>query len=142
MTPSGEPHVRLLIAEDNAPIRGLLIALLRNAESIMQGMGIQFSLEYIQCGNGQAAIQAIESENTLDGLITDFDLGRGPTGKDIIEAYIKKFPEGNIILYTSQAKESIYVASCLRLSPKVRYILKSSTQELVDQLPLFLRGVS
>lgn len=78
---------KILLVEDEEVIRRLMKrVLLKSGHELTFGEGVQLANQLIQ-------------KNSFDLLITDLKLPDG-TGVDVIEKFMKKFPDKNIIIVT------------------------------------------
>jgi len=58
-------------------------------------------------------------------VITDLDLGEGPTGLDLINKIHKDHPEIGLVVLTAHRSPLLVDASFKQLPPNVRYVIKS-----------------
>ena len=58
-------------------------------------------------------------------VITDLDLGEGPTGLDLINKIHKDHPEIDLVVLTAHRSPLLVDASFKQLPPNVRYVIKS-----------------
>lgn len=110
----------ILIVEDESMLR----------EALWNHFKTHF--EVITAATGEAAIEKVTSEVTIDLLITDFDLRGKLDGLDVARAVRAKYPKVPILLLTGSDPELPRVKELLSLSKTVLFG-KPFQKALLDQ---------
>jgi DNA-binding NtrC family response regulator len=82
-----------LIVEDNEAVR-------ESMESLFEMWG-----EVASFSNVPSALRAYEAGLEIDGVLTDFDLGVGPTGLDLVKSLREMGFEGKIAIYSGDTSK-------------------------------------
>lgn len=127
--PASTPIVRLrvLLVEDD----GLLRASLARA---LDGEG----LTLVGAAASAAEAAAIAAENHLDVLVTDLELGAGPSGVVLAHALRRHQPDLGVVVLTSYADPRLVGTKVAQLPSGAEYVLKQS----VDDLDVLRRAVT
>lgn len=119
--PSGEPR-RVLLVEDEAMSRSLLADVLRNA-----------GFEVAACATAREAMEEVRYFDP-DAVVTDIDLGHGPTGLDLVVALTKRAPYLAVIILSNYAVTPDYRHGALGRAAYLRKQDLTSSTLLVEAI--------
>jgi CheY-like chemotaxis protein len=109
------PNFVALVVEDDAFQRESLAELLR-------GEG----LDVVECATGAAAELVLVSTGTeLRALVTDVELGEGPSGLELAQYAKRKFPDLNVVIVSGRDPAYVPLTTCFLMKPY-------RAQELLD----------
>jgi CheY-like chemotaxis protein len=109
------PNFVALVVEDDAFQRESLAELLR-------GEG----LDVVECATGAAAELVLVSTGTeLRALVTDVELGEGPSGLELAQYAKRKFPDLNVVIVSGRDPAYVPLNTCFLMKPY-------RAQELLD----------
>ena len=119
--PVGEPR-RVLLVEDEAMSRSLLTDVLSNA-----------GFEVAACATAREAMDEVRYFDP-DAVVTDIDLGHGPTGLDLVVALTKRAPYLAVIILSNYAVTPDYRHGALGRAAYLRKQDLTSSALLVEAL--------
>jgi DNA-binding NarL/FixJ family response regulator len=120
-----------------APLRVLLVeddALLRASLAQALDMG---TMSLVGAASSAREAAAMANERSLDVLVTDLELGRGPNGVVLAHALRRKQPDLGVVVLTSYADPRLVGTKMAQLPCGAEYITKQS----VDDLDVLRRAV-
>ena len=104
-----------LVVEDDAFQRESLAELLRSE-----------GLDVVECATGAAAELVLVSTGTeLRALVTDVELGEGPSGLELAQYAKRKFPDLNVVIVSGRDPAYVPLNTLFLMKPY-------QTQELLD----------
>ena len=112
--------VNVLLVEDNALLRSsLAIALGHNGVRVVAS-----------CADASEAAGHL-SGGTVDALVTDLDLGRGPNGIALAHAARAVNPEVGVVLLTAYSDPRLVAGKLLQIPPGTEYVLKGDVDDVM-----------
>ena len=111
--------VRILLVEDDPLLRTALSTALAGDWCTIVGVA-------------ESAAQAMEiaAETPFDVLLTDLDLGTGPTGAVLAHALRREHPALGIVVLTSYSDPRLVGTKLSQLPPGTDYVMKQSIRDL------------
>lgn len=110
---------RILIVEDDAFTRSTLASSLSS-----YGLTVVAAVDSMS-----GAIEILRNEN-VDVLVVDIDLGPGPTGLDLADLAVARFPGLGVVLLTSSQDPRLVRASLPPVPKQAVYLVKSQVTEI------------
>lgn len=116
---------KLLVVEDDAPVRDLLVRVLQDAGYLVSA-----------ASSGTDALEIAAQHARLDLLITDFVM-RGMNGIEVARKLAEAHPDLRILITSSFSPTQL---GHVRLPPKTEFIEKPwAPQEMLDRVARILR---
>ena len=95
--PAGSPQERILVVEDNAPVRDLIVRQLKS---------LSYSVR--EAHNGPSALDILEKDDAFDLLLTDLVMPGGMNGRELAERAKRLHPALKIV-FTSGYTEDVVI---------------------------------
>ena len=111
--------VRLLLVEDDPLLRTALSTALAGDWSRIVGVA-----------ENAARAMEIAADTPFDVLLTDLDLGTGPTGAVLAHALRREHPSLGIVVLTSYSDPRLVGTKLSQLPPGTDYVMKQSIRDL------------
>jgi CheY-like chemotaxis protein len=109
------PNFVALVVEDDAFQR-------ESRAELLRGEG----LDVVECATGAAAELVLVSTGTeLRALVTDVELGEGPSGLELAQYAKRKFPDLNVVIVSGRDPAYVPLNTCFLMKPY-------RAQELLD----------
>ena len=108
--------------------------------SLISDALVSAGFEVASAGNAQEA-RAIFRKRDPDAAVLDIDLGAGPTGLEIGEFLLAKFPGTAVVYLTMLSDPRVITPTIGRISPRAAYLNKrklSNIEELLEALEAVL----
>jgi DNA-binding NarL/FixJ family response regulator len=109
--------VRILVVEDDAFVNSMIRQILESAGFVVSSVR----------NVADALISISESEPNV--ILTDLDLGEGPSGVDLINIVTNQFPWINVIVLSTHRNPVLATYPSSILSKEITYITKSDLTE-------------
>lgn len=120
--------IRVLLAEDQALVRGALVALLN----------LEFDIEVVaQAANGQEAVELLQ-QHQVDVLLTDIEMPL-MTGLELIEQAKKTQPDIKTVVITTFARAG-YIKRALVAGVRGFLLKDCPSEQLADALRQIMQG--
>ena len=111
--------VRILLVEDDPLLRTALSTALAGEWCTIVGVA-----------DSAAQAMAIAVETPFDVLLTDLDLGTGPTGDVLAHALRRERPSLGVVVLTSYSDPRLVGTKLSQLPPGTDYVMKQSIRDL------------
>lgn len=112
-------QIRVLVIDDDSFTRSAIT-------SAIDGDNIKV---VSSVGSSAEAIQAFEAQKP-DCVLVDLDLGKGPTGADLVKAFRMRNPQVGIVMLTSYSDPRLLRNNLPTLPAGTEYLVKSSVNEI------------
>ena len=123
--------VNVLLVEDNALLRSSLgIALAHHGVRLVAS-----------CASASEAAEHLFS-GTVDALVTDLDLGRGPNGITLAHAARTANPGVGVVLLTAYSDPRLVAGKLLQIPPGTEYVLKGEVDDVTVVCRAIQRAIS
>lgn len=114
------PRRTALLVEDDSLTRSLLANLLR-----------QLNFDVVATDNVAASLQAL-NDHDPDLLVTDLDLGPGPTGVELVQTVERDYPWIGIVVLTVHRSSQLVDTGALISNPRCVHLIKSDIRSVTD----------
>lgn len=129
--------MKILLAEDQAMVRGAIVALLTLAKKELSGANMDSELEILEADDGDAALNILKNQ-PIDLLLTDIEMP-GKTGLDLSQWLQEKQPNTKVIILTTFGRAG-YIQRALSYGVSGFLLKDAPSQELIQAINQVMAG--